>query len=167
MWFLQVLGHHITSRIKVYMPRRVGRWKLSSGPWYINPGGRGWLISYAFSIICFRKQIYQMSYLQFPSFPSFLLSFFPFSLLLVSSFLPFLFCDCRQWQLEINPEFSVSFYHIFQWRGVIGKTDCLKEITPILFLFLCNSRDYNPHLSSHFYIITWGGWTNFFFAFKI
>lgn len=90
----------------------------------------------------------------FPSFPS---------LLLVSSFLPFLFFDCRQWQLEINPEFSVSFYHIFQWRGVIGKTDCLKEITPILFFFLCNSRDYNPHLSSHFYIITWGDEQIFFF----
>ena len=97
-------------------------------------------------------------------FPSFLLSFLPFSLFLVSSFLPFSFFDFRQWQLEIDPEFSGSFCHMFHWGGVIGETDCMKEITPILFFFLCNSRDYNPHLSSHFNIITWGE-EQCFFAF--
>ena len=99
------------------------------------------------------------------AFPSFLLSFLLFSLFLVSSFLPFSFFDFRQWQLEINPEFSVSFYHVFQWGCVIGETDCMKEITPILFFFLCNSRDYNLHLSSHFYIITWGK-EQFFFLLR-
>lgn len=133
------------------------RWKVSSAPDATTLGG---LISYAFSIICFRKQIYWMSYLQFHFLPSFC---FPFLLTVLPSLLSFpclfissSFFDFRQWQLEIDPEFSVFFCHMFHWGSVIGETDCMKEITPILFFFLCNSRDYNPHLSSHFYIIIWG-----------
>ena len=108
---------------------RVGRWKVSSAPDASTLGG---LISYAFSIICSRKQIHWMSYLQFHSLPSFC---FPFLLtvlpsllsFLVSSFLPFSFFDFRQWQLEMDPEFSVCFCHMFHWGGVIGETDCMKE----------------------------------------
>lgn len=136
----------------------MGRWKASAGPGYIHPGG---LISCGIFYYLLQKAntLNVLPPIPFPSFlPISLPSFFPSPL---SLSLPFLFFNFRQWQVEISPEFSVRLCHVFQWvwaKGWWGRRNRQHERnyshSPFL---LCNSRDYNPHLSRHLYIITWGG----------
>lgn len=92
-----------------------------------------------FSIICCRKQIHWMSYLQFHSLPSFqfpfLPSFLPPSLCLFLSY--FSTSDNGKLRSVQNLVFaSVTYFSGFGPKGgEVGEINSMKETTPILLFF--------------------------------